>query len=164
MRIHTRALRAAQPVVLALVIVFVAATGGCVERMMTIESNPPGALVYMNGQEIGRTPLTRDFTWYGNYDVAVRREGYETLKTETNVKAPWWQWVPFDLFAELLPFTFRDQQRITYSLSPATTRPADPAALYDRAQDLRERLQSSSHTPAPTTRPAEPPANPGETE
>ena len=28
---------------------------------MTIHSNPEGALVYLNDQELGRTPLTRDF-------------------------------------------------------------------------------------------------------
>ncbi|MGZ3388170.1 MAG: PEGA domain-containing protein, partial [Isosphaeraceae bacterium] len=45
---------------------------GCVEQTMTIQSDPPGALVYMNDQELGRTPLTKDFTWYGDYDVQVR--------------------------------------------------------------------------------------------
>lgn len=125
---------------------------GCVERMMTLESDPPGALVYMNGQEVGRTPLKRDFTWYGNYDVIVRHEGYQTLKTQTNVNAPWWQWVPFDLFAELLPIAFKDEQHFTYSLSPATTQPAVPQAMYDRAESLRGMLQSSQVAP-PTTQP-----------
>lgn len=126
---------------------------GCVERTMTLESDPPGALVYMNGQEVGRTPMTRDFTWYGNYDVTVRHDDYQTLKTETDVKAPWWQWVPFDLFAELLPIPFKDEQHFVYSLSPATTQPAQPQALYDRAEALREKLQSSRIKPA--TQPAE---------
>ena len=62
-------------------ILLMAALGGCVERTMTFQSNPPGALVYVNNQEIGRTPMRRDFTWYGNYDVVLRKDGYETLKT-----------------------------------------------------------------------------------
>src|SRR5688500_18580755 len=55
--------------------------GGCVVREMVIDSEPRGALVYLNDQEIGRTPLTKEFTWYGTYDAVVRLEGYETLKT-----------------------------------------------------------------------------------
>jgi len=43
-----------------------------------------------------------DFTWYGRYDVEIRKDGYDTLKTPQMVKAPWWGWVPFDLFAELV--------------------------------------------------------------
>ncbi|HWB52725.1 MAG TPA: PEGA domain-containing protein [Tepidisphaeraceae bacterium] len=38
--------------------------GGCgVQRQMVMTSNPPGALVYLNGQEIGRTPLKHEFLW-----------------------------------------------------------------------------------------------------
>jgi hypothetical protein len=134
--------------------------GGCVERMLTLESDPPGALVYMNDQEVGRTPLTTDFTWYGNYGVTVRKDGYDTLKTETNVKAPWWQWVPMDLFAEILPIPFRDHQRFAYTLEPASTQPADPQAMYDRAAELRGKLESSpwrlpTTTATTTTRPAQ---------
>ena len=75
-----------------------AGTGGCVRRTLTVTTDPPGALIYLNGVEAGRTPLERDFVYYGTYDVAVRKEGYETLKTQGKVIAPWWQWVPFDFF------------------------------------------------------------------
>src|SRR5437016_3013952 len=71
--------------------------GGCVERTLTVQTNPPGALVYLNDQEFGRTPVTRDFLWYGNYDVEVRKEGYRTIKTHQWLVAPAYQWVPFDL-------------------------------------------------------------------
>ena len=93
---------------------------GCVERRMTITSEPSGALVYLNGQEVGRTPLTRDFLWYGNYEVQVRKEGYQSLDTNTWVVAPWWQWPPFDLFAELLPVRLTDHRSLHYELSEAT--------------------------------------------
>ena len=39
-----------------------------------VQSDPPGALVYLNGEEVGRTPLAHDFLWYGNYDVELRSE------------------------------------------------------------------------------------------
>ena len=85
-----------------------ALVGGCVEQTMTIKSDPPGALVYLNDQEVGRTPLKRDFIWYGNYQVEVRKEGYETLKTHKWITAPIYGWVPLDLFAQLQPFTLTD--------------------------------------------------------
>jgi hypothetical protein len=128
------------------------AMSGCVQRQLTVTTDPPGALVYLNGQEFGRTPVTRDFTWYGTYDVTLRQEGYETRKTTGKVIAPWWQWVPFDLFAELLPLT--DRRRLHYTMKPATEEAADPQRMLERAAALRGELQSTSNTRRPTTAPA----------
>ena len=52
---------------------------GCVRRTIRITTEPPHALVYLNDQEIGRSAVTTDFIWYGDYDVIVRKEGYKTL-------------------------------------------------------------------------------------
>ena len=125
------------------------AAGGCVERTLVITSNPSGALVYLNDQEIGRTPIKRDFLWYGNYDVALRKEGYETIKTQQNVRAPLYQIVPLDLVAELSPFHFKDQQTFDYTLTPMA--PVDPQQLVQRAVQMRGELEGSKR---PTTQPA----------
>lgn len=132
------------------------AMGGCVQRQLTIQSDPPGALVYLNGQEFGRTPVTRDFTWYGTYDVALRKEGYQTRKTTGRVIAPWWQWVPFDLVAELFPLT--DRQKLHYTLKPVTEESLDPQRMLERGEALRGELQSTPNTRKPTTAPAATPA------
>jgi hypothetical protein len=124
--------------------------GGCVERTMVIDSNPPGALVYFNDQEIGRTPIRRDFYLYGKYDTQVRQDGFETLKTTTSVNPPIYEWIPIDLLAEILPIPFHDTQHFTYTLTPAATQP-DEAPLIAQAIALRGQLESSSYT---TTRPA----------
>ncbi|HEX8341966.1 MAG TPA: PEGA domain-containing protein [Tepidisphaeraceae bacterium] len=123
---------------------------GCVERRMTITSDPPNALVYLNGEEIGRTPIERDFLFYGNYDVVVRKEGYETLKTSRQVKAPWWQYPPIDLFAELLPWHPTDRQSISVAMTPAKPSDAPPEEIVGRANALRTLIEGTS---APTTRP-----------
>src|SRR5258706_4588430 len=94
--------------------------GGCVEHQMVVDTEPQGALVYANGQEIGRTPIRREFNWYGTYDVVVRKEGYETLRLKQPVIAPWWQWVPFDFFAEILPWRTTDTQKFRYTMQPTT--------------------------------------------
>jgi hypothetical protein len=127
----------------------IAIAAGCVQRQMSIRSDPPGALVYMNGQEVGRTPLERDFTWYGTYDVQVRADGHETLRTRTKVIAPWWQWPPFDLLAELFPL--KDRRTIEYKLSPAADSAIDVDAILSRSTELKGELQSSRASP--TTRP-----------
>ena len=116
--------------------------GGCVERELVAESEPSGALVSMNDQEAGRTPVGRDFQWYGTYDVVVRQEGYETLRTRTPVIAPPWLWMPFDFLAEILPITIRDVHRVRYELKPTTEETVDPQRVLGRGQALRERLES----------------------
>lgn len=101
---------------------------------MTLRSDPPGALVYLNGEEVARTPAEVPIEWYGQYDLAVRKEGYETLKTDRWVVAPWWGFPPIDLIAELLPL--RDHRVLEFELEPAAE--AD-SGLLERAEALRER-------------------------
>jgi hypothetical protein len=126
---------------------------GCgVQRSLTVQSNPPGALVYLNGLEVGRTPVTREFTWYGTYDVELRKERYNTLKTRGKVIAPWWQWVPFDFFAELLPFRPHDRKQLSYVMNPTSPTAADPNVMIQRAGQMRGQLESSKRTRQPTTR------------
>src|SRR5439155_3549782 len=126
---------------------------GRIEREISITSNPPGALVWANDQEIGRTPFTRDFTWYGTYDVILRKDGYQTLHTRTKVIAPWWQWPPIDLVAEIVPWHWLDRRHFAYDLRPASTQPADPEMMLSRAEQLRIRLQGSRFTRNPATIP-----------
>jgi PEGA domain len=138
------------------------AGAGCVRRELTVTSDPPGALVFLNDQEVGRTPLTRPFTFYGTYDVRVRKEGYQTLKTKSLVLAPWWQWVPIDLFAEALPLTDRQTKHFVLQVDPGATvggastapsGPAEPAdAIVQRATEQRAKMGPPATAPA--TKPA----------
>jgi hypothetical protein len=126
--------------------------GGCVERKLMVDSEPQGALVTLNGREVGRTPMTTDFTFYGKYDVVLRKEGYETLKTTGKVNAPIYQIPPIDLFAELIPLNFKDRQKLTYTLTPAPEGPVDSQAIIERAESMQGMLGSSKFVPA--TQPA----------
>jgi hypothetical protein len=124
----------------------------CVEQELTIESDPPGALVFLNDQELGRTPLKRDFHWYGDYDVRLQLDGYQTLKTHHRITPPWWGWVPFDLLANLMPFTVRDQQKMAFALKPADASMNQPENLLSRAEELRGKLEGGEFTRPPTPR------------
>ena len=141
---------------IAAAIIFVCMSG-CVRRQLTVTTDPPGALVHLNGQEFGRTPVTRDFTWYGTYDVELRKEGYDTLKTTGKVIAPWWQWVPIDLVAELLPL--HDKRELAYTMKPYAETIIDPQQMLSRAEHMETRLQSSRYTRKPATGPTTMPAS-----
>ena len=120
------------------------------ERTLNVRSDPPNALVYLNDQEVGRTPFSKHFLWYGTYDVQVRKDGYETIRSTSPVIAPWWQWVPFDFVAELMPVKFHDDHALSYSLAPLQAAQVDPHAIVDRATDLRDQLESTRLHPATT--------------
>lgn len=134
---------------------------GHVTRQLTIDSEPAGALVYLNGQEVGRTPCTIDFTWYGWYDVVLRHDGYQTAKLRQPVLAPWWQWVPIDLLADLTPGRKVDHREFRYTIEPQPQQGVEAAVLIDRANSMRPMLESGELTRhraiGPATAPAESP-------
>jgi len=127
-----------QVVLLASAVLPLAAAGGCVKRTLSINTQPPAALVYLNDQEVGRTPVSVPFTWYGDYDIIIRKEGYQTLQTHKRIHPPWYQVPPFDFMAEVLsPVTYHDRHELEYALEPRqypTTQ-----QLLEQASSFRDR-------------------------
>jgi len=120
------------------------AVGGCVKKTLTIDSDPPGALVVINDDEVGRTPVTVPFTWYGTYSVRLEAAGCEPLVTEAKVRAPPYQWIGPDLaFETVVPGVHYDTHAFRFALKEA--RPVDPDSLRERAEGLRR----DAKTPAP---------------
>ncbi len=112
--------------------------GGCVRRTMTITTEPPSARVYLNDREIGVSAVTTDFTWYGDYDVVIRKDGYETLHSNWKIDPPWYQWIPIDFFTEVLwPGEFHDVRSKNFVLVVATT--PEIEELVERARATRKR-------------------------
>ena len=111
-------------------------SAGCVERRYTLRTNPPGALAIVNGEEIGPTPLSRSFTYYGDREITLIKDGYQTQPIIQPIRAPWWDNLLTEFFTEnFIPYTFRDEREFTYNLTPATVPPTNE--LVDRAQNLR---------------------------
>ena len=124
--------------VLAGVLAAVVLSAGCVRRTMTIRTEPEGARVVLNDEEVGTSPVTVDFTWYGDYDVICRKNGYQTLQTHRRLNAPWYQIPMIDFFTEaLLPMTIQDRQEMSFTLEPA--KEVDRKELIDKAKALRDR-------------------------
>ena len=111
--------------------------GGCVEREMTITSKPTGALVFISDKEIGRTPVTQPFLWYGDYDIILRLEGHEALHTHREIDRPWYEMIPLDLLSAMAPWTYRDRRYLHFELSKYKA--PDEAELLRRAGQFREK-------------------------
>jgi len=115
---------------------------------MTIRSNPPGALVYVDDYEIGTTPVSTNFTYYGTRKIRLVKEGYETLTVMQPISPPWYEFVPLDFFAEnLLPGELRDRRTLCYPLQPQVV--VRNEQLRGRAEELRQR----GHVPLAMTPP-----------
>src|SRR4051812_38674164 len=75
---------------------------GCVERRYTIRTNPPGALVVVNDEEIGASPVSASFTYYGDRKIELMHDGYMTQKVIQPIKAPWYDNYLTEFFTENL--------------------------------------------------------------
>ena len=113
---------------------------GCVQRRMTISSNPPGAIVKVDDVEIGRTPVSTSFIYYGTRKIQLSKAGYETLTVLQPVPTPWYQWPGIDFVSEhFAPGKINDDRLFSYNLEPAVAVPTDQ--LLDRAQQLRKQSE-----------------------
>ena len=113
---------------------------GCVFRRMTVRSDPPGALVLVDGQEIGYTPCSMDFTYYGTREIKLVKDGYETLTVMQKLQAPWYQYPVVEFFADnLSPHKITNRHEFSYRLQPQAIVPTQE--LLDRANSLRSDTQ-----------------------
>lgn len=119
---------------------------GCVERRYTIRTEPPGALVVVNNEEIGRTPVSKSFAYYGDRDITLMLDGYQTQRLIQPVKSPWYDNLLTEFFTEnIVPFTIRDEREFTYKMVPASV----PTTQDLQARGEALRAQGAS---APTPR------------
>jgi hypothetical protein len=100
-----------------------------------VTSEPPGALVTLNGVEVGSTPLEVGFRYYGQYDLRLRKDGYAPLAAAPWANAPWYEYPPIDFL--ILPLPIETTVRWHYALEPASVERDAPAALIDRAEQMR---------------------------
>uniref|UniRef100_A0A7C2JZ99 PEGA domain-containing protein n=1 Tax=Schlesneria paludicola TaxID=360056 RepID=A0A7C2JZ99_9PLAN len=109
---------------------------GCVSRRMTVISDPPGALVLLEGREIGYTPVSVDFTYYGTRELTLIKDGYETLTVSQPVAKPWYQQPVVEFFADnLTPGHVTDRHQFRFTLQPQRIVPNDE--LRQRGEMLR---------------------------
>lgn len=130
-------------------VVYLMTTTGCVRRRLTIRSDPPGATVYVDQREIGVTPVSTPFTYYGTRNFVVTKDGYETVQASRTFRPPWYQWPVLDFISEnLWPRELRDERVVEFQLVPKAT--VSPEKLRQRAEELRRNAATGITAPLPS--------------
>ncbi len=134
-----------------------AASGaGCVERLLQIRSDPPGAEVFVNGVRAGLTPLDHRFDFYGTFDISLRAKDHLSVHRLEKVNPPWYELMPLDFVTEnLVPFKVRDRHRLRYALEPA--RPIEDEELDREVKEALERMEALEEKAGPPPEGATPP-------
>ncbi|MEM6798633.1 MAG: PEGA domain-containing protein [Planctomycetota bacterium] len=128
-------------VVICLLVLLAMTSTGCVRRRLTVRTNPPGALVYVDNQRIGTTPCSVDFTYYGTREIRMVKPGYETLTVNQPIPTPWYETPGIDFISEnLVPVKIRDNRTVAYNLTPQRLVPAEE--LIGRGEQLRGQAQA----------------------
>ena len=111
---------------------------GCnsVHRKIVVRSHPEGALVTIDRQPVGHTPVAVPVTYYATREIQIEKDGYQTRKVKHRFAAPWYQYPPFDFITDnFWPREIRDDRVVDFTLTPMTT--VDENFLLDRAGQLR---------------------------
>ena len=120
-----------------------------VRRRLTITSNPPGAVVFVDDREIGITPVSTSFTYYGTRKIQLVLEGFETLTVKRTFSPPWYQWPVVDFISEnMIRRELRDERVVDFRMVPQRIVPSDQLLL--RAQRLRDRSRQGVVPESPT--------------
>ena len=114
---------------------------GCVRRTIAITSTPSDALVFVNDREVGRTPCEVDFLFYGEYDVRLKHEGYESIVGSGTASAPVWDFIGADLLVEVAPLDLESRVDWHFDFIPANN---DPVDLLARARQMQVAARSEA--------------------
>jgi hypothetical protein len=126
---------------------------GCVERRFVITTDPPGAVVYCNGEYVGLAGgkdggVDKFFTYYGKYRFTIVKDGYVTLTSEEMIATPWYEIPPLDFFTEnVWPFKESDVRRLHFHLEKAC--PENASSVLDKSNVLRQQNDAIQSPLAP---------------
>jgi hypothetical protein len=120
----------------ALAVCLLSILPGCVHRRVTVRTDPPGAQVMVGDREIGYSPASVDFTWYGTEEITLMKDGYEIESHLVKIPRPWYQVPPLDLVSDnLLPGRVKDHHRFDFKLQPRVIVPSNE--LIERGNAMR---------------------------
>ena len=120
------------------------ALSGCrTRRVMEVTSDPAGAVVRLDEEIVGETPLEIQFTHYGRRRLTLYLPGYRTWTRRVEPKRPWYSVFPLDFVTEvLLPLGLEHRHPYHAELQPdtgAVEETGEPAtdAFVERAVEVR---------------------------
>ena len=134
-----------------IIVILAVSQTGCVERKLTINTDPQGALVALNDEEIGISPVTVEFNWYGDYKVRLIKDGYGIVNTHRKLDAPAHDRFPLDFFYGVLwPGLVVDEYEWTFALPkyqpPLRRDLIDGSRRLKKAADYQQTLETSPET------------------
>lgn len=142
-------------------------TTACSSRTLKFTTEPPGALVYEDGEFLGQTPLELPFSYGAQREYLVLHdEGipgedgritYKPLRLRQDTETFHFDTFPIDVFVAIAPFKIEDRHEIHLVLEPSDTVRKMQAtgdawvdALLERAEtmDVRARRAMQESFPA----------------
>lgn len=114
---------------------------GCADRKITIRSEPEGAKVIVDSQEMGVTPSTFPFTYYGTRQIILKKDGYQIYTVLAPIKPPLIHVFPFDILILFIPYPMRDYRTLSYILVPYQK--TDVKEILKRGDELKEHLNKT---------------------
>lgn len=146
-----------RPYLALLLVAACLATTGCVQRRLTVRSNPPGAMVYIDDYPIGPTPVSTAYVYYGTRKIRLEKPGFEILTVMHEFPPPVYNYPVVDFFSEnVIPWEIRDERVVDYQLQPQVIEPTQ--RYLERADELRSATRASSSNVAPSSYAPVPPA------
>ncbi len=124
---------------------------GCVTRTITIKTNPSNALVYVDDELVGESPVEIPFTYYGTRKITIEKKDddgrliCERKIVFEKIKAPVYETFPLDFFSEIVwPFDIQDSHTLNYDLVELTplSRKEQQKRVIENAEELRQRVNS----------------------
>lgn len=135
----------AKPSLIACSLLVLLSFTGCVQRRLQIRSQPEGALVSVDRQPVGNTPLSVPFTYYGTREIQLEKDGFKTIRVEENIKPPWYERFPVSFFSNhFAGREIRDERLFDFQMQAKD--PVNETILIDRANDLRNDIQRGTLT------------------
>jgi hypothetical protein len=120
-------------------------SGGCVQRRMLIRSQPEGAMVTIDRQAIGQTPVSVPFTYYGTREIQLEKDGFQTIAVRQRIRPPWYEWFPLSFFSNHFALReIRDVRRLDFELIPKVQ--VSEYQLIERANQLRTDVERGTVT------------------
>lgn len=115
---------------------------GCVDRLLSVRSEPAGAEVWLDGVKVGETPCEIRYTWYGTREIVLEKRGYREIREQVSLQGPWWQYPVLDFVTDvLIPFTITDRSDLAFTLERAPTTQEELLEVRARADELRRRAR-----------------------
>ena len=136
----------------------------CVDRRLLIDTEPQGARVFMDREDLGKTPIDMAFEYGGEREFLILHETektkYKPLRVVQNTEKFFIDVFPFDVLTQIQPFHVSDEHRFFFKLEKSDAVALVEAdedsyvkGLINRAETMRDRARNAQELGDPATPP-----------